>query len=48
MAYKINMAFLPISKEDMKERGIEQLDFVFVIGVTMAGLRSFDGTATSR
>ena len=23
------MAFLPISKEDMKERGIEQLDFVF-------------------
>ena len=32
MAYKINMAFLPISKEDMKERGIEQLDFVFVIG----------------
>ena len=26
------MAFLPISKEDMKERGIEQLDFVFVIG----------------
>lgn len=32
MAYKINMTFLPISKEDMKERGIEQLDFVFVIG----------------
>ena len=26
------MAFLPISREDMKAQGIEQLDFVFVIG----------------
>ncbi len=26
------MAFLPISKEDMIERGIEQLDFVFISG----------------
>ena len=24
--------FLPISKEDMKEAGIEQLDFVYICG----------------
>ena len=24
--------FLPISQKDMKERGIEQFDFVYVIG----------------
>ena len=25
-------AFLPISKQDMEERGISQLDFVYVCG----------------
>ena len=24
--------FLPVSRKDMEERGIEQLDFVYVIG----------------
>ena len=26
------MSFLPVSKQDMIDRGIEQLDFVYVIG----------------
>ena len=26
------MAFLPISKKDMKKQGIKQLDFVYIIG----------------
>ena len=26
------MPFLPITREEMKERGIEQFDFVYVIG----------------
>lgn len=26
------MAFMPISKSDMKERGIDQLDFVYILG----------------
>ena len=48
MAYKINMAFLPISKEDMKERGIEQLDFVFVIGDAYVDHPSFGHAIISR
>ena len=26
------MSFLPIFRQDMKEQGIEQLDFVYIIG----------------
>ena len=26
------MAFMPVSKKDMQDRGIEQLDFVYIIG----------------
>ena len=48
MAYKINMTFLPISKEDMKERGIEQLDFVFVIGDAYVDHPSFGHAIISR
>ena len=42
------MAFLPISKEDMKERGIEQLDFVFVIGDAYVDHPSFGYAIISR
>lgn len=42
------MAFLPISKEDMKERGIEQLDFVFVIGDAYVDHPSFGHAIISR
>ena len=30
--YEMKNRFLPVSKEDMKERKIEQLDFVYVTG----------------
>ncbi len=40
--------FLPISREDMKERGIEQLDFVYVIGDAYVDHRSFGHAIISR
>lgn len=40
--------FLPISKEDMRERGIEQLDFVFVIGDAYVDHPSFGPAIISR
>ena len=40
--------FLPISREDMEERGIEQLDFVFVIGDAYVDHPSFGPAIISR
>ena len=40
--------FLPISKEDMIERGIEQLDFVYVIGDAYVDHPSFGPAIISR
>ena len=40
--------FLPISKEDMVERGIEQLDFVYVIGDAYVDHPSFGPAIISR
>ena len=40
--------FLPISKEDLKERGIEQLDFVYVCGDAYVDHPSFGHAIISR
>ncbi len=40
--------FLPISKEDMEQRGIEQLDFVYVIGDAYVDHPSFGPAIISR
>ncbi|MBR4224127.1 MAG: YgiQ family radical SAM protein, partial [Oscillospiraceae bacterium] len=40
--------FMPISKEDMKERGIEQLDFVYILGDAYVDHPSFGGAIISR
>ena len=40
--------FLPISKEDMERRGIEQLDFVYVIGDAYVDHPSFGHAVISR
>lgn len=42
------MDFLPISKEDMEKRGIEQLDFVYVIGDAYVDHPSFGHAIISR
>lgn len=42
------MAFLPISREDMLEKGIEQLDFVYVIGDAYVDHPSFGHAIISR
>lgn len=42
------MAFLPISKEDMAAQGIEQLDFVYVIGDAYVDHPSFGHAIISR
>lgn len=42
------MAFLPISREDMKTQGIEQLDFVYVIGDAYVDHPSFGHAIISR
>ena len=42
------MGFLPISKEDMAEQGIEQLDFVYVIGDAYVDHPSFGHAIISR
>ena len=41
-------SFLPISKEDMIERGIDQLDFVYVIGDAYVDHPSFGPAIISR
>ena len=40
--------FLPISKEDMQKRGIEQFDFVYVIGDAYVDHPSFGHAIISR
>ena len=40
--------FMPISREDMRERGIEQLDFVYVIGDAYVDHPSFGAAIISR
>lgn len=42
------MAFLPISKQDMEARGLEQLDFVYVIGDAYVDHPSFGHAIISR
>ncbi|MBO5472959.1 MAG: YgiQ family radical SAM protein [Lachnospiraceae bacterium] len=42
------MGFLPISKQDMKAQGIEQLDFVYVIGDAYVDHPSFGHAIISR
>ncbi|MDY5576280.1 MAG: YgiQ family radical SAM protein [Lachnospiraceae bacterium] len=44
----MNNGFLPISKEDMKARGIEQLDFVYIIGDAYVDHPSFGHAIISR
>jgi uncharacterized radical SAM protein YgiQ len=44
----MNAGFMPISKEDMKERGITQLDFVYVIGDAYVDHPSFGHAIISR
>ena len=44
----MNNGFLPISPEDMKERGLEQLDFVYVIGDAYVDHPSFGHAIISR
>ena len=43
-----NNDFLPISKEDMKRRGIEQLDFVYVCGDAYVDHPSFGHAIITR
>lgn len=40
--------FLPVSRKDMEERGIEQLDFVYVIGDAYVDHPSFGPAIISR
>lgn len=44
----ISRGFLPISRQDMKEQGIEQLDFVYVIGDAYVDHPSFGHAIISR
>ncbi|MDO4343501.1 MAG: YgiQ family radical SAM protein [Eubacteriales bacterium] len=44
----MNNSFLPISREDMRERGIEQLDFVFVTGDAYVDHPSFAHAVLAR
>lgn len=42
------MSFLPISRQDMQEQGIEQLDFVYVVGDAYVDHPSFGHAVISR
>lgn len=44
----MNNGFLPLCAEDMKERGIEQFDFVYVIGDAYVDHPSFGHAIISR
>ena len=44
----MNNGFLPVSKKDMEERGIKQLDFVYVIGEAYVDHPSFGHAIISR
>lgn len=48
MVIYMNNGFLPISREDMRERGIEQLDFVYIIGDAYVDHPSFGHAIISR
>lgn len=48
MSIKQNRQFLPISKEEMKQQGIKQLDFVYVIGDAYVDHPSFGHAVISR
>ena len=43
-----NCKFLPVCRADMEERGIEQLDFVYVIGDAYVDHPSFGHAIISR
>ncbi len=45
---KVNTQFLPISKQDMEERGIEQFDFVYVSGDAYVDHPSFGHAIITR
>ena len=42
------MGFLPISRQDMEAQGIDQFDFVYVIGDTYVDHPSFGHAIISR
>ena len=44
----MNNGFLPISKEDMNARGIEQLDFIYITGDAYVDHPSFGHAIISR
>ena len=44
----MNNGFLPMTREDMEERGIRQLDFVYVIGDAYVDHPSFGHAIISR
>lgn len=44
----VNRGFLPVSKQDMEEQGIKQLDFVYVIGDAYVDHPSFGHAIISR
>ena len=44
----MKMTFLPISRQDMEEQGIKQLDFVYVIGDAYVDHPSFGHAIISR
>lgn len=44
----MNTGFLPISREDMREHGIEQLDFIYIIGDAYVDHPSFGHAIISR
>lgn len=48
MEQRMNEGFLPISKQDMEERGIRQLDFVYVCGDAYVDHPSFGHAIISR
>ncbi|MCI8292818.1 MAG: YgiQ family radical SAM protein [Hespellia sp.] len=43
-----NQTFLPVSRQDMEERGIQQLDFVYIIGDAYVDHPSFGHAVISR
>ena len=45
---RISMPYLPISKKDMDERGISQLDFVYICGDAYVDHPSFGHAIISR
>ena len=48
MVFMCNQTFLPVSRQDMEERGIQQLDFVYIIGDAYVDHPSFGHAVISR